>query len=154
MPTDIIPPGLESALVAHRQTMNIAFAALNGNPYRADEHLNTMRQEIIATAVTLMEHNIPVAIPKRERTLTNVLQEAAAESAMMLSSNAVASGVSFFRQVKDNISKPSPIPTDAEEIVIYEDDENGDLFFYDDAGNEILCDEDGFPIENETEEDD
>jgi hypothetical protein len=73
---------------------------------------------------------------------------------MMLSSNAVASGVSFFRQVKDNISKPTPIPPDAEQIVIYEDDETGDLFFYDDAGDEILCDEDGFPLENETKEDD
>jgi hypothetical protein len=154
MTTDVIPPELESALATHGKTMEVAYAALKGNPYRADEHLNTMRQTIVATAVTLMEHNIPVAIPKKERTLTDVLQEAAAESAMMLSSNAVASGVSFFRQVKDNISNPAPIPKDAEQIIIYEDDETGDLFFYDDGGNEILCDEDGFPIENEIKEDD
>jgi hypothetical protein len=155
MPTDIIPPGLEGALEAHRKNMEVAFAALAGNPYRADEHLNTMRLEIIATAVTLMDNNIPVAIPKKERTLTDVLQEAAAESAMMLGSNAVASGVSFFRNVKENISKTSKgIPKDAEQIIIYEDEETGDLFFYDEHENEVMCDEDGFPIEEYTQEDD
>lgn len=154
MVTDIIPPGLEGALEVHRKNMEVAYAALSGNPYRADEHLNTMRMEIIATAVTLMDNNIPVAIPKKERTLTDVLQEAAAESAMMLGSNAVASGVSFFRNVKENISNTANgIPKDAEQIIIYEDEETGDLFFYDDDENEIMCDEDGFPLED-TQEDD
>ena len=89
--------------------MELAFAALKGNPYRADEHINTMRQEIVSTLVTLMEANIPISVPKKERTLTDVLQEAAAESASMLGSNAVAKGVSFFRDVKENISKKNVV---------------------------------------------
>ena len=152
---DIIPPNLETSLEVHQKNMELAFIALKGNPYRADEHINTLRKEIVSTLVTLMEANIPVAIPKKERTLTDILQEAAAESASMLGSNAVAKGVSFFRDVKENINKAKQgIPGDAEEIVIYEDEETGELFFVDDEGNEIVCDENGFPIEQGDEQDD
>ena len=150
---DIIPPDLENSLSIHQKSMELAFVALKGNPYRADEHINTMRQEIISTLVTLMEANIPVSVPKKERTLTDVLQEAAAESASMLGSNAVAKGVSFFRDVKENISKQKDgIPQDAEQIIIYEDEESGELFFIDEDGNEIVCDDNGFPLEDEGDE--
>lgn len=150
---DIISPDLVASLEVHQKNMQIAFIALKGNPYRADEHINTMRKEIISTLVTLMESNIPVAIPKKERTLTDVLQEAAAESASMMGSNAVAKGVSFFRDVKQNIGKAKQgIPANAEEIIIYEDEESGELFFIDDDGNEIVCDENGFPIEEDEED--
>ena len=148
--TDIIPPGLSDALGIHQKNIDVAFATLKANPYRADEQLNIMRQEIIATLVTLIEAGIPVNPPKKERSLTDVMQEAVAESASMLGSNAVAKGVSFFRNVKENISKANAgIPADAEEIVIYEDEETGELFFYDDDGNEVICDENGFPIGEE-----
>ena len=152
-PQDIIPPDLVTSLEVHQKNMEIAFIALKGNPYRADEHINTMRTEIISTLVTLMEANIPVAVPKKERTLTDVLQEAAAESASMMGSNAVAKGVSFFRDVKENIGKAKQgIPANAEEIIIYEDEESGELFFIDDDGNEIVCDENGFAIEEDEED--
>ena len=152
---DIIPSDLDGALTTHQKNMELAFIALKGNPYRADEHINTMRKEIVATLVTLMEANIPVAVPKKERTLTDVLQEAAAESASMLGSNAVAKGVSFFRDVKDSISKQKAgIPQDAEQIIIYEDEENGELFFIDEDGNEIVCDENGFPLDEGDEDND
>jgi hypothetical protein len=135
--------------------MELAFAALKGNPYRADEHINTMRQEIVSTLVTLMEANIPISVPKKERTLTDVLQEAAAESASMLGSNAVAKGVSFFRDVKENISKKKDgIPENAEQIIIYEDEESGELFFIDEDGNEIVCDEHGFPLDDDGDDED
>jgi len=151
---DIIPPDLENSLSTHQKNMELAFTALKGNPYRADEHINTMRQEIVSTLVTLMEANIPVSVPKKERTLTDVLQEAAAESASMLGSNAVAKGVSFFRDVKENISKQKDgIPQNAEQIIIYEDEESGELFFIDEDGNEIVCDENGFPLDDDGDED-
>lgn len=152
---DVIPPDLETSLEVHQKNMELAFIALKGNPYRADEHINTMRKEIVSTLVTLMEANIPVAVPKKERTLTDVLQEAAAESASMLGSNAVAKGVSFFRDVKENISKQKAgIPQDAEQIVVYEDEETGELFFIDEHGVEVLCDENGFPLEDGDDSDD
>ena len=130
------------------------FHCSKANPYRADEHINTMRKEIISTLVTLMEGNIPVAVPKKERTLTDILQEAAAESASMLGSNAVAKGVSFFRDVKENINKVKDgVPADAEEIIIYEDEESGELFYHDENGDEVICDENGFPIEGDEDND-
>ena len=96
-----------------------------------------------------MEANIPVAIPKKERTLTDVLQEAAAESASMLGSNAVAKGVSFLEMLKKiSKGKEQAFPQDAEQIVIYEDEETGDLFFIDENDNEVLCDENGFPLDD------
>jgi hypothetical protein len=153
-PEDYIPPNLDALLTTHQKNMEAAYLALKANPYRAEEHINTMRKEIISTLVTLMEANIPVAIPKKERTLTDILQEAAAESASMLGSNAVAKGVSFFRDVKENIHKSkNAIPSDAEEIVIYEDEETGELFFIDADGNEVVCDEDGFPLEEDDNDD-
>tara|TARA_B100000085_G_scaffold169092_1_gene153898 strand:- start:317 stop:787 length:471 start_codon:yes stop_codon:yes gene_type:complete len=153
--TEIIPPDLDSALSMHQKNMEMAYIALKANPYRAEEHINTMRKEIVSTLVTLMEANIPVAVPKKERTLTDVLQEAAAESASMLGSNAVAKGVSFFRDVKESISKQKAgIPQDAEQIVVYEDEETGELFFIDEDGVEVLCDENGFPLEDGDESDD
>ena len=152
---DIISPDLVDSLEVHQKNMEMAFIALKGNPYRADEHITTMRQEIVSTLVTLMEANIPVSVPKKERTLTDVLQEAAAESASMLGSNAVAKGVSFFRDVKENISKKKDgIPENAERIIIYEDEESGELFFIDEDGNEIVCDEHGFPLDDDGDEED
>lgn len=153
-PEDIVPHDLDASLTMHQKNMEVAYLALKANPYRAEEHINTMRKEIISTLVTLMEANIPVAIPKKERTLTDILQEAAAESASMLGSNAVAKGVSFFRDVKENINKSKQgIPSDAEEIVIYEDEETGELFFIDENGNEVVCDEHGFPLEEDDNDD-
>ena len=40
---DIIPSDLDGALTTHQKNMELAFIALKGNPYRADEHINTMR---------------------------------------------------------------------------------------------------------------
>lgn len=123
---------------------------LIGNPYRADHFINELRMSVINVAKTLMEHDIPLAKPKHERTLTDVLQEAAAESAMMLGSNAVAKGVNFVSKVRNDWDKAkNDIPQDAEEIEIFEDLETGEHFYYDGDGNEVLCDENGFPLEDD-----
>ena len=63
--TEIIPPGLSDALGIHQKNMDVAFAALKGNPYRAEEQLTLMRKEIVSTLVTLMEAGIPVNPPKK-----------------------------------------------------------------------------------------
>ena len=73
----------------------------------------------------------------------------------MLVSNTVAKGVSFFRDVKESISKQKAgLPQDAYKIVVYEDEETGELFFIDEDGVEVLCDENGFPLEDGDESDD
>ena len=152
---DIVEPGLTAALEEERHALDSSMRGLIANPYRGDFFLQEMRIHIVQIAKVLMENNIPIAKPKGERTLADVLQEAAAESAMMMGSNAVAKGVGFVNKVKSDINRAkNDIPSDAVEIQIFEDEDTGDLFYYDDNGDEVLCDEDGFPLEEDTEEDD
>jgi len=143
------------ALEEKRAEVDEIMKGLIGNPYRGDHFINELRLSVIKVAKTLMEHNIPLAKPKNERTLTDVLQEAAAESAMMLGSNAVAKGVNFVNKVRtDWDNAKQGIPADAEEIEIFEDLETGEHFYYDEDGSEVLCDENGFPLEDDENDDD
>jgi len=139
---------LTAALEEERQKFDQLFKALIGNPYRADEHLNDMRVAIVQVAKVLMEHDIPLAKPKHARGAGDVLQEATAELAMMLGSNAMAKGVNMVNKVRSDFQKVRDgVPPDAEEIEIYEDTETGEFFYYDEDGEEVLCTEDGFPLD-------
>lgn len=144
---DIITPDLENALKEQKEQMNRYYAELIANPYRAQTVIDDIRRQVVSTAAVLMEHRIPLTIPKKERTLTDVLQEAAAEAGMLMGSNAMAAGVSFFRNVKDKVNQP-PQPISEEEFVIYED-QYGNFFFIDDDGEEVDCDKFGNPLEDD-----
>jgi len=143
--TEVIEPGLENALKNHRERMNTLYAEIIANPYRAQTVIEEIRREVVSTAATLMENRIPLNIPKKPRTMTDVLQEAAAEAGMMMGSNAMAAGVSFFRNVRDKVDQAATEPIEEEEFVIYEDEE-GNFFFVDDDGLEVDCDQFGNPL--------
>jgi hypothetical protein len=143
--TEVIEPGLENALKNHRERMNTLYAEIIANPYRAQTVIEEIRREVVSTAATLMENRIPLNIPKKPRTMTDVLQEAAAEAGMMMGSNAMAAGVSFFRNVRDKVDQAAAEPIEEEEFVIYEDEE-GNFFFVDDDGLEVDCDQFGNPL--------
>lgn len=148
--TDIIVPELEQQLKSHREQMNLYYTQLIANPYKGQTIIDDMRSEIVSTAVTLMENRIPLTIPKKKRELIDVFQEAAAEAGMMMGSNAMAAGVSFFRKVKDDVQQQaidSEEPIKENEIEVFEDDE-GNFFFIDSqSGDEVDCDEWGNPME-------
>lgn len=146
--SDIIEPGLENALKNHKEQMSRYYAELIANPYRAQTIIEDIRREVVSTAATLMEHRIPLNIPKKPRTMTDVLQEAAAEAGMMMGSNAMAAGVSFFRNVRDKVDQAAAEPIEEEEFVIYED-EDGNFFFIDEDGEEVDCDQFGNPIKED-----
>ena len=146
--TDIIEPGLENTLKNHKEQMSRYYAELIANPYRAQTIIEDIRREVVSTAATLMEHRIPLNIPKKPRTMTDVLQEAAAEAGMMMGSNAMAAGVSFFRNVRDKVDQAAAEPIEEEEFVIYED-EDGNFFFIDEDGEEVDCDQFGNPIKED-----
>ena len=82
--------------------------------------------------------------------MVDVLQEAAAEAGMMVGSNAMAAGVSFFRNVKEKVQQSaaeSEPPLSEAEIEVFEDEE-GNFFTIDsDTGDEIDCDAWGSPLE-------
>ena len=143
--TEVIEPGLENALKNHRERMNTLYVEIIANPYRAQTVIEEIRREVVSTAATLMENRIPLNIPKKPRTMTDVLQEAAAEAGMMMGSNAMAAGVSFFRNVRDKVDQAATEPIEEEEFVIYEDEE-GNYFFVDDNGLEVDCDQFGNPL--------
>jgi len=153
--TDIIEPALTASLEEERLALDSSMRGLIANPYRGDYFIQEMRIHIVQVAKVLMVHNIPLAKTKGERTLVDVLQEAVAETAMMMGSDVVAKGVGFVSKVKSDIKKArADRPADAEEIEIFEDEDTGDLFYYDKDENEVLCDEDGFSLEEDTQEDD
>ena len=82
--TEIIEPGLESALKNHKERMNSLYSELIANPYRAQTLIDDIRREVVRTAATLMENRIPLNVPKKPRTMTDVLQEAAAEAGITM----------------------------------------------------------------------
>tara|TARA_B100000287_G_C20667418_1_gene792161 strand:- start:2949 stop:3401 length:453 start_codon:yes stop_codon:yes gene_type:complete len=148
--SEIIQPELEQALKNHKEQMNVHYAQLIANPYKAQNLIDDIRREVISTAATLMENRIPLSVPSKKRELTDVLQEAAAEAGMMMGSNAMAAGVSFFRNVKEKVQQDAQDrqkPIEEIEIVVYED-EDGNFFFIDpDTDEEVDCDQFGNPLE-------
>jgi len=99
-----------------------------------------------------MEYNIPIEVPPKERKIEDVIREAAGEAGMMLGSKAMASGVSFYRRVKDSVESGEKLPADSEvvneeEIDVYQDDDG--FFFIDpETDEEVACDEFGTPLED------
>ena len=148
--TDVITPDLENALKEQKEQMNRYYAELIANPYRAQGLIDDIRRQVVSTAAVLMENRIPLTVPKKERTLTDVLQEAAAEAGMMMGSNAVAAGVSFFRNVKDKVNQ-SAQPISEEEFIIYED-EYGNFFFIDDKATRSIATNLGTPEDDEIDD--
>jgi len=147
--SDVVDANLSRELKEHMVNMESLYSRMIANPFRSQEVIDEMRKTIVRTASTLMQHNIPLEIPKKERTVTDILQEAATETGMLLGSKAVAQGVSFFRNVQDIVNQPAT-PKEKivaeEEITIFED-QDGNFFLIDEDGNEIECDEWGDPLE-------
>ena len=143
---DILPTSndLDTKVKEHRDQMIHHYAVVIADPYKSNTVLNEMRRNIVALCTTLMEHNIPLDLPKKDRNAEDVLKEAAGELGAMFGAQGVAAGLSFVRQVKDNI-------TSSAYIEIYEDDDG--LYFINDNGDEVPCDMEG-NILNEEESDD
>ena len=149
---DIITPELNTALKDRRVESDQLYARLIASPFQCQEIIQDMQRKLVETVTTLMEHNIPIQIPKKERTVEDVLREAAGEAGMLIGSKAMARGVSFYRRVKDSVDSGGEIPANAEvvaeeEIEIFEDRDTGELFYYDNDENEVPCDEFGNPLE-------
>ena len=127
-------------------SMNI-YALIISNPRVHGHAINELRRNVVKLAATLLEHNVKIEVPTKERTPKDVLQEAAGELGSMFGAQGVAAGLSFVNRVRENIA------TTREELVIYED-EDGNLFFIDEeTGEEIDCDESGIPLKEDEGED-
>lgn len=141
-------PTLETRVKDRRDQMMHYYAVVIGDPYKAGTVLDDMRRNILALCAVLMEYNIPIDLPKKERTAEDVLKEAAGELGSMFGAQGVTAGLSFARRVKENIASGAFVD-------VYEvEDEDGDIFhfFYDEDGGEVMCDEEGTPLDEEEED--
>ena len=75
------------------------WAKIIANPHSyAVESIDEFRRNIAMCAAVLMEHNVKIEIPKKDRTPEDVLKESMGELGMMLGSKAFAGGLNFFRR--------------------------------------------------------
>lgn len=124
--------------------MNI-YALIISDPHKHGHSIDDLRRNVVALAATLLEHGVKLEVPKKERTPEDVIKEAAGELGSIFGAKGVAAGLSFVSKVRDNITSTP------EELVIYED-EAGGLYFIDEHGDEIDCDEEGNPLEEGDED--
>ena len=121
--------------------MNV-YALIISDPMKHGHAIDELRRNFMALAATLLEHGVRLELPKKGRKAEDVIKEAAGELGSMFGAQGVTYGLSFINRVRENIA------TSKEEVVIYEDEE-GSLYFVDDNGDEIECDEYGEPLDGE-----
>jgi len=121
--------------------MNI-YALIISDPMKHGHAIDELRRNFMALAATLLEHGVRLELPKKNRKAEDVIKEAAGELGSMFGAQGVTYGLSFINRVRENIA------TSKEDVVIYEDEE-GTLYFVDDNGEEIECDEYGEPLDGE-----
>ena len=123
---------------------------INDPKIHGPEFIEKQRHRLPMTAATLMEHDVKLELPKKDRGAEDVLKEAAGELGAMYAVKGVASSLSFMRKVREEITTD---PSEAwEEVTIYQRDDGSFYYIYDD--NEVECDEEGNDIEAEEEDDD
>jgi hypothetical protein len=145
---EVANPTLETRVRDCRDQMMHYYAVVIGDPYKANVVLDDMRRNVVSLCATLLEYNIPIDLPKKERTAEDVLKEAAGELGSMFGAQGVSAGLSFARRVKENISS-------GQMIDIYEaEDEDGEIFYFynDENGDDVICDEEGTPLDEEDED--
>ena len=125
------------------------WAKIIANPHSyAVESIDEFRRNIAMCAAVLMEHNVKIEIPKKDRTPEDVLKESMGELGMMLGSKAFAGGLNFFRRVKEDVMDVASTYEEGEDedgFEIFEDDDG--YYYYNERGNAVACDVDGNPME-------
>ena len=123
---------------------------INDPKIHGPEFIEKQRHRLPMTAATLMEHDVKLELPKKDRGAEDVLKEAAGELGAMYAVKGVASSLSFMRKVREEISTD---PSEAwEEITVFQRDDGSYYYLYDDV--EVECDDEGNDIEEEEEDDD
>ena len=123
--------------------MNI-YALIISDPKKHGHAVDELRRNFMALAATLLEHGVRLELPKKDRNAEDVIKEAAVELGSMFGAQGVTYGLSFINRVRENIATSKE-----EEVVIYEDEDTGALYFIDENGDEVECDEYGEPLEGE-----
>jgi hypothetical protein len=100
----------------------------------------------------MMEHDVKVELPTKERQAEDVIKESMAELGMMLGAKGFAGALSFWRRVKDDMMNHTSTYDDDDMLAIYEhEDEDGngtgEYFFIDpESEDRVPCSIDGEEI--------
>ena len=135
---------LISKIKTIRDQNALQWAKLIANPhgYAADS-IDIFRRDVVILAAVLMEHDVKIEIPKKERTPEDVLKEGMGELGLMLGSKAFSGALSFWRRVKDDMMDYEASYEEEAEDEYFQRD-NGTYFFNDpETGEEVECDEFG-----------
>ena len=146
MEIEIVTNDLITKIKDIRDQNALQWAKLIANPhgYAADS-IDLFRRDIVLLAAVLMEHDVKIVIPNKERTAEDVLKEGMGELGLMLGSKAFSGALSFWRRVKDDMMDHELEYQEAEDEYYQRDD--GTYFFIEpETGEEVECNEDGEEI--------
>ena len=149
-PDGMVDPELITSLKEYKEEMNMTYSKLIANPYLAPTLVDDTKSTLLRTIAVLMENNIPLQLPGKERTAEDVVTESLAELGGLLG----AKGAIAMLRAKKGFKDAWKDYRESDDFVIYED-ENGEFYFLDpedidlheDERNEIPCDEYGNPLE-------
>ncbi len=119
------------------------WSKLIANPHAyAVEAIDDLRRNVVMLAAVLMEHDVKIEVPKKERTAEDVIKEGMGELGLMLGSKAFSGALSFWRRIKEDHMDHEANYEEVDDEFYQRDD--GTYFFYDpDTGDEVECDEFG-----------
>ena len=119
-------PDLDNKLKDLREENGVLWSKLISDPHmNASGIVDDMRRHVVKTVAVLMEHNVNLALPKKDRTPEDILKEAGAELGSMYGAKGVATTLNFMRQVKEQVSTdtlPSVFACDDCGAIVDEDD--------------------------------
>lgn len=146
MNIDFVDKDLPMKLKDIRDNNMMMWSKLISNPHAYSvEAIDDMRRNIVMTAAVLMEHDVKIEVPNKERTPEDVIKEGMGELGLMLGSKAFTGALSFWRRVKDDVMDHGANYEEADDEYYQRDD--GSYFFFDpDTGEEVECDEHGEEI--------
>ncbi len=143
---EIISKDLTTKLKDIRDNDVIIWSKLIANPHAySAEAIDDLRRNVVMLAAVLMEHDVKIEVPKKERTPEDVVKEGMGELGLMLGSKAFGSALSFWRRMKDDMMDYEAEYQEADDE--YYQREDGSYFFFDpETGEEVDCDESGEEI--------
>ena len=143
MDIDFVHKDLTMKLKDIRDNDLLIWSKLIANPHRHSvDAIDDLRRNVVMLAAVLMEHDVKVEVPKKERTAEDVIKEGMGELGLMLGSKAFSGALSFWRRVKEDSMDHSANYEEVDDEFYQRED--GSYFFYDpDTGEEVECDEFG-----------
>ncbi len=146
MDLELVSKDLTTKLKDIRDNDLMIWSKVIANPHAyATEAIDDLRRNVVMLAAVLMEHDVKIEVPKKERTPEDVIKEGMGELGLMLGSKAVGGALSFWRRMKDDMMDYEQEYTEADDEYYQRDD--GSYFFFDlETGEEVECDEHGEEI--------